>query len=219
LDTLDFQSHVARRTAEFQRLYSKGGLRRRITLVEGKVDGPNGNLWINSTPSGINVDVFEETEYKQWGTIRWRPTAVPQSRDEELYTKMARRAIFGIQGAVTGKVDGWGLASDLWNVLPWSWMVDWFSNYGDFFNAHRNTIPVQPSGKINIMTYQKTTQRAKRTYVSGDGFAVGGEYVLVRTTQERWLGEVGLAASVPFISDRKLSVLGALRIQRLRVYP
>lgn len=218
-DTLDFQASTARRAKEIERLYSKGGLKRRITLAEGETNGADWTGYINSLPTGILVTTTQKTSFKQWATLRWVPTAIPNTPSDKLYQQMARRAIFGISGAVTGRPDGWGLASDLWNVLPWSWMVDWFANYGDYFNAHRNTIPVAPSGHVNIMTHIKTSESATRIPVNNDtGWCSGGDFVAVRETKLRQLGTAGLAASMPFMSASKLSILGALRIQRLKVY-
>lgn len=43
--------------------------------------------------------------------------------------------------------------STLWNMLPWSWMVDWFTTIGQHLNATRTGIPFRPT-KLCIM--QKT---------------------------------------------------------------
>jgi len=42
----------------------------------------------------------------------------------------ARRAAYGLN------VDG----STMWQIMPWSWMADWFGNFGDYIDGQRNSI-------------------------------------------------------------------------------
>jgi len=40
--------------------------------------------------------------------------------------------------------------STVWELIPWSWLIDWFTNFGDILSLTRNRIPYQLS-RMNIM--------------------------------------------------------------------
>lgn len=222
---LDFSSRVDRRSAELQRLYSKGGLKRRVTLAAGSAKSGKSTTTVESTIATIRCRAQTVTEMEQWATVRWLPTSLPRlSANDPHYRKLARNVLLGL-GQDFGRVqwqnararnDFWSDAADAWELVPWSWLVDWFSNTGDFLNAKRNTIPAQ-SSRLNIMKTTRSVTTFTRTTGSST-WTTGGGASLTRTTKSRTQG-IGpsVSADMRFLNARQLSILGALALQRLRI--
>jgi hypothetical protein len=124
---LDFGNHHAKKAEEIRRLISKGGLRRNITLAERTGSIASAQVEIHS-----GISVLQQRSYygKLWGSVRWVPSLSPTSKN---YTDQAQafRAALGL---------GLEIAT-VWEALPWSWLIDYFTSIGDYLAAHRNIIP------------------------------------------------------------------------------
>lgn len=201
---LSFHSSVNKRAEELHRLYGRGGLRRRITIHRAsstselnQAIGQFGSHFV--TVKGDLISTID-----QWGVVRWLPSVLPPwSQTEDGINKQARKLVEGLTFE--------GLRHGLWNVIPWSWLVDWFSNVGDYVDTYSGTCPAYAS-QCNIMKHRVTYS----TYTRTDSYTgiTGGNGVVYRETKERFLGTPGLTANLPFISANQLSILGSLFIQR-----
>lgn len=200
---LDGQRLVDQRVKELQNLYKNGGISRRLNLASGSA-GYEDVLSILSFPSSTILygKMSRITKGRQWGTVRWIPTAIPTDLSNESLRKLARDAVFGLGGVHI---------SDVWELLPWSWMVDWCSNIGDWLQAKRNKIPVVPRD-ICIMQYRETKTTWSRT--DQNLWVSGGDGTCILETKERFLGSGSLSASIPFLNGGQLSILGALAATR-----
>ncbi|UJQ85649.1 MAG: putative maturation protein [Alehxovirus nemorisvivens] len=198
---LDFNGAVDRKVKELHRLYSKGGLRRRMTLhkTEGAdansfSGGPGDAQWV------INQKIT--TQYRKWGTVRWYPTSLPPKNEGE-YRRLAIQLAFGLDVS----------ASTVWNVLPWTWLIDWFSNVGDYLEAYKNTVPVTPVNAC-IMQTTRTRKHSVKSPSSDKVWEISHGQA-TRTSLQRTLGSPSITASIPFLTGRQLSILSALAITRL----
>lgn len=206
-DMLSFQEQVDKRIDELNRLYSRTGLKRRLRLMDESVV-TSGNVTASSS-IGVLIKVRKDTitRRRSWGTIRWIPTSVPPYNNRKDLGKTARNLVFGMQHRGVDAVQAW-------NMLPWSWLIDWFANLGDFLKAHRNAIPAQPTGPCNIMTLTETYETWTRIDSNMDFEGATGLRVL--RTKERVQSSGSLSVTMPFITGRQWSILGALAIQRAR---
>lgn len=217
---LDFNSHVERRANELERLYSNRGLKRRITLLNEVMTGPKSFVTIESQVAFLTARYQDVTSMKQWATIRWLPTSLPpSSSSDRKYADVAKGLVLGLRRTSKGfsaRNDAWSDLSDIWNLMPWSWLVDWYSNIGDYLDSNRNTIPAQ-SSRVNVMTTTKTVRTYTRDQ-DGTPWAQGGSASFSFETKSRTVsGGTTVSASLPFLSANQLSILGALNLQRLRV--
>lgn len=196
---LNSQSLVDKRVAELVQLYKNGGIRRRLNLAQ--TNGYDTGVYtILSFPPSYLIDarISRVGRGSMWGTIRWVPTAIPKDMSNKNLQQLARNAVFGIGGVHL---------SDVWELLPWSWMVDWCSNVGDWLQSRRNKIPVA-ARDICIMKYRETKGSWSRT--DSQTWVGGGGGTVLLETKERFLGVDSLSASIPFLNGGQLSILGAL---------
>lgn len=205
-DLLDLQSHIHRRLLELQRLNNLGGLKRRIRLgVWG--DAATNLRTLESLEVFWTATESVDSQSIRWGTVRWLPN-VPlppsTSRDAEL-NRQARKVVLGLSLESTLK--------GAWDLIPWSWLIDWFSNVGDFALQFSNTIPAT-SHDACIMTHTETQFRYKTLSIDRSLSPTDG-YV-THSLKERYVGPGSLDVHLPFIGLDRLSILGALFVQRFK---
>lgn len=199
-----FQDHVNQRVKEINKLHSGTGLRRRLTLSDGVSKSSDNSVTVHSTNCTIRCKMESTTSWKRWGTVRWTPDA-PIPTTEGAVEAQALKAILGLS------LDYGNIASSTWEAIPWSWLIDWFANVGEYLQTHNNSVPASPSG-ISICETVNTTKTFTRT--TGDSWVRGGGATLSRVTKTRRLGSATLAASLPFLDNRQVSILGSLAVLR-----
>lgn len=203
---LTFNAQVDKRIVELNRLYSSTGLKRRLNLYENVVSSERSIVFDSILGAYVYGKMFTVTRRRVWGTIRWRPTAVPRDIGHQALGREARKLVFGM--------DHLGFdATQAWNLIPFSWLADWFGNFGDWLAAHRNDVPAAPTGPCNIMTLTETYE----TWLRSDGInkiITGAEGTRVLRTKERAQSAGTLSAHLPLATARQLSILAALNLQR-----
>lgn len=200
---LQFSDHVDKRVGELKKLTTSTGLRRRIKLGQGVVSDTVPNYVIQSANTVVTVRKERSTSYIQWGTIRWKSNELLGASDAKL-KKYARKALLGLG------TDPSSILSTAWELLPWSWLIDYFGNVGDYLQAHSNSVPATPSG-ICVMTTKNTTCTLTPNTHS---WVTGGHAVTSYITKERDIRGAALAAKLPFLSGRQMSILGSLAVVR-----
>jgi len=204
---LNFSSQFRSRAEEWRRLHSSGGLKRRINLGIQTVQSDPQNVVIHSSNGLVVAKKRSITTSKTWATLRWRPdegNLPPTTKaDSERYA----RALLG------AGVSGFTQAA--WQLMPWSWMIDWFGNIGDYLQATDNTIGAS-SGVVNVMTTTITNTEFTVLQDQTDSWILGGDGSCTLKTITRAQGSgPTITATLPNLSARQLSILGALGIQRV----
>lgn len=205
---LNAQSSIIKRIEELDRLYSKGGLRRRMTVFEGAATTES-SLAIESALSIVlSNKITTTTTARSWGTIRWVPTMGRPWKNEKEKVELATKLVLGMNAH--------NLVATAWELVPWSFMVDWFTNVGDYITATNNTVPAYAS-HVNVMQHRKTSISWTRSD-NHDDFK-GGTAVFTRETKRRDVDfGPNLVLSLPFLTGGQLSILGALSASRLGRY-
>jgi hypothetical protein len=196
---LDFASHYDKKSKEIAKLVSKGGLRRNVTLATRSATMASASVEIQSGWS-----VIQQRSYsgKLWGSVRWKPSLSPTSnyyRDPAL----AFRAALGL---------GIEIAT-VWEALPWSWLIDYFTSIGDYLAAHRNVVPATAT-HICIMRMDVTSVIYPATnwsWGTDGGWNSYSSGSSTRITKTRTIGGTPtLTANLPFLDGRRLSILASL---------
>lgn len=201
---LDFQQHVDNRVKELERLHSKSGLKRRVTLETQNAFKVYPNETLHSVFEYFTCKAESSHLRDIWATIHWtpdNPSLKPSAKDLKA---QARRAVGGMT------ID----ASTAWNLMPWSWLIDWGTSAGDYFEANRNIVGAS-AGQCCIMQHDRRTTRLVRT--SGPSSISGGDTTLRWDTKSRVVVDSpSITADLPILSGTQWSILGALAIQRIR---
>lgn len=146
---------------------------------------------------------------------------------------LARRAAYGLN------VDG----STMWQIMPWSWMFDWFGSFGEYIDTQRNSIgarltsllmeTVETETTVSMVSPPSTEQILSSLWsfipidLEGAGYTILSGKPSYRTAGRRTRSvtksrkvlapavEVDLALSPILESGYRSSIVGALAIQRL----
>lgn len=198
---LDFNGLVDKKVKELNKMYQRGGVSRRIKF--GALSDYKSESFLSYSWQGKQGYHTMNTygSMKKWGTVRWRPTSLPPSNPAGI-RRQAIRIVYGLELS----------ASNIWEAIPWSWLVDWFSNVGTYYSTFNNIVPVEHSAPL-IMTHSLTN----RHFVPHNSIGItGGGGTSTVETKSRSLTSPTLSAGIPFLTGRQLSILGSLAILRLR---
>lgn len=204
----DFQGAVTRRRKEINRLCSGSGLKRKITLQNDENTRIYKNVWIDSVAGVLQVDVTAYTHTKRWVVCRYRP-AFPVSSpptDQQLMNQIYGLSVHGV-------------LSSAWELLPWSWLIDWFTNMGDIINFSNNEIATTSTSCVMSMRISKFTNPGGVAVWPNDGSKSWVGCTTLFETKGRYPYRPGLDAfsvSLPFLGGNQLSILGSLALLRGR---
>lgn len=210
-DIVDMQSHILKRKLELASLYSGKGLRRRLNF------GSETTNYVISDPfsipgaSGSFTFLKDQTVKREaWATIRWKPTTIPEFHPQDMrYHDTVRNIVLGLTPE--------GMRLGAWKVIPWTWLIGWFTNVGSFLLVHSNTVPAE-SSEACFMSRSIVIVTPK-VAVGGTGITVDftepkGRYVRVHST--RIVGGAAVPGlNMPFLGISQLSVLASLGAQRM----
>lgn len=206
---MDFTNSVEKRLRELRNLQSnKKGLGRGKTAWEtDEVFAP----WTTvATPLYQENNVLSavwHTRYRKWCTTRWVPTTdITTLSDEDLRAR-ANRIVFGTDFSF----------ATLWEAMPWSWLIDWFTNVGDIVANSRNTIPVTHERSCIMKSIITRLESVK--IVSGSGLStatVKASKIPTRVDLNRtpWSGSLTPEFTLPFLNGKQLAILGAIGVTR-----
>lgn len=194
--SLEFQASVAKRVKELENL-KKNGLYRRLRLDNVSATS-SFNSVVHSSGAFLNASFAKTTALDISGFVKWKPTdALPQT-DEDMH-RLAMKAVYGMT------LD----FSTAWNLLPWSWLIDWFSNTGDFISLNRNLVSASHS-QPQIM--RKTTTSTIMQGLTSDGATLSPGLIVHYSKRRRTASpELGFA-KLPFLSTRQFTILGSLTV-------
>lgn len=206
---LDFQAQVIRRERELKNLHSKGGLSRTVQISTDRAELIQTGVFVESALFTCYGTNSVTTVRKRWGTAKWLPDhpSLPVT-DVELH-KQAVQAVYGLSLS----------PRTAWELIPWSWLIDWASDVGDYLEANRNTVGATCVG-ANLMTHTKTVHKFYAMTCNLPITAGMGEATIVVETKLRGpFSSPILFSDIPHMDVRKTSILGALGIQRTRGIP
>jgi hypothetical protein len=203
---VDHVGSVDKTAKKIYALNNKKGIHSKVKAGSDVKYSKLSNHLVESGIGTIRADVERITSGQKWATTRWSadPDKMPPSTHEEILA-MARRAAFGLDVSV----------DTIYNGIPWSWLVDWCGNMGDYISTFRNTIPAKHS-KVCVMTHTKTTYSAKVSAPQYPDLTGKGDFNISRETKVRAVMPFVLPElSLPFLDERQTTILGSLAIQKI----
>jgi len=213
---LTAQTLMNRRMDELRRLGNARGIRKRCSLARNSVPVRTENVILHSegaTVRGTTLNTFTE---QVWGSVRYNvsTSALLKSwpRSNAKLHHLAWRLVHGITT--------WEAMATAWELMPWSWFVDWFAGVGTVINALNNTLGLTHSDCC-LMRTTKCVSEISVNPATSDAWVLPlqGDYYVTYERKERFV----VAPLLPFapsylaISDgRATSILGSLAVLRWR---
>jgi hypothetical protein len=186
-------------------------MRRTVQLIsDATIRGPYPGTYIHTNGVWLTGTKWEEFTRTRWGTARWSVDP-----DSPIHN-MAPKELHGFNRAVLTGINSRGLLAAAWELLPWSWLIDWFSNVGTMIDATNNSIGLN-SSRLNLM--QTTTSRTWFTEVDalppGLKWSTGSFSGLVWRWDRKWRGQCLPIVpfplpSMPILTGKHWSILAAL---------
>jgi hypothetical protein len=129
------------------------------------------------------------------------------------------RGAMARQLAMAKKTIGLSLTPDVvWNLAPWSWAVDWFTNAGDVLS---NVTDWATDGLVMKYGYMMEHTRSVNTYYYSGFSGLKSAHavpmplsLVVETKQRRKANPFGFGLTWGGLSPRQLSILAALGITK-----
>lgn len=171
-------------------LWEEGGLRMRNTAPDlGK---PSlSSAWRQSSRFTKTQKIWFSGEYVFWiDDVRWPNT----------------RAHLGA-GLLGLRIT----PADVWDALPWTWLIDWFANVGDILANIKDQVAERQVSKYAYLMGQ--TNRVYTQHTTDGYFSVALSHHF-ETKVRRKVDPFGLAPAVS-ITPLQVAILGALAIQRV----
>lgn len=229
-DTLmDFQKNVEKRLHNMQSIRRYGGVTKTKRLGQ-YTDAFIDPAFFNDGPVFIPYSITQKTQVSCKGSTRWvlREDAI----NSDLYSDHSGERdslsehlsnMIGLTGQqvtpdqLNAFRSAYGLYSyginDLWNILPFSWLTDYFSNVGDVVDANANQLGLDPYKACLI---KESTVLRQHPEVSGGGISIS-EGTLMATLKTREPIDIPSARSnitykVPAIDGKQWGILGSLAL-------
>lgn len=196
IQMLDFVQATEQRRQELEKL-GQTGLRRKRTLATGS--RPSSGKWNLNSSSGLNLtNVPYQGAYasRVWGSVRWFPTANFPKKSVDLLP-LARKAVLGLT------FDG----ASAWELIPFSWLVDWYGSTGDYLMASRNIVPC-----VHDTPYIMEHSVSEWTYnvVPPQGVTCAPVHTYSSRKTRSKATPSPVTASLPLLDGRQLSILSSL---------
>lgn len=131
---MQFSRLVDERFATLIRLRD-GGFVRKATGLGGSVSTSSPSTQLFSVGGGQFITATKVTTYtsKMWGSVQWKTDGTfSYPRDGDSMRKFAERIVVGATSYET--------LATTWELLPWSWFVDWFANVGGMIATNNNSV-------------------------------------------------------------------------------
>lgn len=196
-----FQDAVDKRRKLIDKLYSGKGLRRTGKLGStSKTFQGSGNANFGSYRN-FYVSYLGLATKQSWFVAKWKPTqpsALPPSDG-------------ALRAHLTG-VHPSHILENVWEALPWSWLIDYFTNIGDVIQAGNNYLATPAGG--SVMTTSTSAASHPASQQGLDALSAGTVRFIRRSRAP--LGGASLTASLPNLEAGQLSILGSLAVLKGR---
>jgi hypothetical protein len=193
-----FYEQVAKRVQEIEKLKGPTGFRKTVVC-----DSRSVSKTLNWDPQSVHLNLPSRSEQVVSRRIikchcRWKATSDLRKMPSSHAAALVKRACLGLT------ID----ASTAWELIPFSWLIDWGFNIGAFLKANRNIIPAVLDHTSII---EHTWHRADFAPMSMGSHQMSGGY-WEKETKKRFRQTAVPVAHFPFLSESQVGIVAALAI-------
>jgi hypothetical protein len=205
---LNFQKAVENRKKELRALRNKGLKRNARMTQRGGVTEDVTSPRYGYVAGGLYNDPTEcayliRGRWDQWVSTRWNADAsIHDISVANPGTEL--EAVLSASGALDG--------TTVWDLIPWTWLFDWFRPVGDYFGASRNTIPVKC---VSACVMRSSRIVVYRIWATNPGSPIkltfNSNMELVSKARRVFANpSPSISWNLPFLNGGQLSILAAL---------
>jgi hypothetical protein len=199
---IKFQESVDSRVKELKRLQERG-LRRTVKLGDYSASKIERDVFLNSQGGIIKGDIHTFTTVVVKGHVRWRVS-------KNFYVSESDLQDLVIEILTNRSLDPYAI----YELMPWSWLIDYFVNLGDFVSLSRNVLDARYETP-RIMKHTQTYKTSRNVKFNGGDC----KFIDIYNHSETKLREIvpaHLDAQIGFLSGNQLSILGSLAVSKGR---
>lgn len=193
---------INRRVQDFERLSSSKGYRRTLKIdaktftATKSVVFQSENALVSGQCSGVTYATIK-------AHIRWFSTYdMKKYRSIKKLRELARKAVIA-----KNVVD----FATIWELIPWSWFIDWGANVSQYLIAQRNIVPARLGG-VWLIKHTKTVWSCK-DLSTGTGITMSS-FKSTRESVQRLAVVPSLTAHFPLLSGNQMGILTSLHVMR-----
>lgn len=197
----NFQDLVSARQRELERMRDRG-LRRTLTLdILSDIQTQTAPLMGNELVTRIRRVTVKG--HIRWYSIAPLPTAPKEMRS--LATKAVRGTDLDLDA--------------FYQLMPWSWLLDYFTNLGDYIATVKNVIPCTHSKPSIMVEWDIQSTFDANAITSGSGSKAVTRYLdagdFRYSHKRRTPTNAAVSANLELLTPQQTSILGSLSIVKL----
>jgi hypothetical protein len=204
---LNVQSYVLKRNRELHQLYSGKGLRRRLKFADDSAVSVvnTGTAFLTAT---VTHSCSLEIKRSTWATIHWYPTSPPPYHPDDVrWNALSLRLVLGVTPEA--------MLNGIWKVIPWTWLIGWFTNFGKYTLANSWSVPATHGAGCFMSKAEAKYKSAGVSVANAVASQMTHSGEATRTLRTRVHStSVTAGANIPYLDMFRLSILGSLFAQR-----
>lgn len=131
-----FADEVDKRVRTLRALQEDGSIRRRMLLGYRELDEfLESTTVVESEMVWLKVRRYVRATENLWASASWH-------LDKDAVLPQTEHGMYDEALKLTYGITKFELLKALWELTPWSWMADWFSNVSTFLDSYNNSLPV-----------------------------------------------------------------------------
>lgn len=196
---LNLHDQIDRRVQQLHRLRAPRGLRRTIGIgTYSATERPF--YWIQTQGLFYGQTFDVSTTETVRAHTRWAADDVSHLLSDSAMRALATRAVLGLT------ID----LKTAWELIPWSWLADYFSSIGDSISANRNIVGASLSD-VSVMRHTVTHSVCPSGSVDGAEIsAISGLY----EDKTRRTSFAGVTADLNLLTGNQIGIIASIALTR-----